>query len=274
VGLVLFWGVPIIASFVISFFDWKLLSPGEFAGVENYTKLGTDRRFKAALWQTIYYTLGSVPLNVLVALAAAILVNQKVRGVTLFRTLFYLPSVTAGVAISILWYWMFNPDFGLFNWFLGLIGVPGIGWIWDRNWAMPSIILMSAWSIGANMVIFLAGLQGIPEHLYDAVDVDGATRYQRFRHVTLPMLSPVIFFVSVITVVQSFQIFTNIYVMTRGERGTMVLALYLFFKGFEDLKMGYASAIAVILFVITGVIALLQFRLSGAWVYYEEEGGQ
>jgi multiple sugar transport system permease protein len=202
--------------------------------------------------------------------------NQKLPGITTFRTLYYLPSVTTGVAVAIMFIWIFNPQVGLINYFLRLLGIPGPGWLASQVWAMPALILMSLWGIGSNMIIILAGLQGIPDHLYEAARIDGANRWHEFRHVTFPMLSPVLFYVIVISVIGSFQIFDNVYVMTRGGPGTatLVYVMHLYQNAFEYQQMGYASAMAWILFLIILGLTWLQFRGSRVWVYYEagEEG--
>jgi multiple sugar transport system permease protein len=206
-------------------------------------------------------------------LAAALLLNQRVPLIPFFRTVYYLPSVTAGVAVSILWLWIFNPEFGLVNYALSFLGIQGPGWLSSKEWAKPALILMSAWTFGEAMVILLAGLQGVPEHLYEAAKIDGANPLQEFRHVTLPMLSPVMFFVLIVSIINSFQVFTQVYVMTKGgpADATLMYVLQMYLKAFSDLKMGYTSAMAWILFVIVLALTLLQFRFARRWVYYEGE---
>jgi multiple sugar transport system permease protein len=273
-GLVLFTGGPILASLYFSFTDWNVLTAPRWVGLDNYVQLATvDPIFWTSLYNTAFYTVGHVPLTFLVALLAALLLNQPVPLIPFFRTVFYLPTVTAGVALSILWLWIFNPEFGLVNYVLGLVGIPGPGWLSSKEWAKPALILMSAWGFGESMVILLAGLQGVPVHLYEAARIDGANRLQEFRHVTLPMLSPVIFFVLIVSVISSFQVFTNVYVMTKGgpADATLMYVLQMYFKAFSDLKMGYTSAMAWILFAIILVFTLLQFRFARRWVYYEGE---
>jgi multiple sugar transport system permease protein len=273
-GLLFFTGGPILASVYFSFTDWNVLTAPRWIGVENYVQLATvDPIFWTSLYNTAFYTLGHVPLTFLVALLAALLLNQPVPLIPFFRTVYYLPTVTAGVAVSILWLWIFNPEFGLVNFALGLVGIQGPGWLSSKEWAKPALILMSAWGFGESMVILLAGLQGVPVHLYEAAKIDGANRLQEFRHVTLPMLSPVIFFVIIVSVISSFQVFTNVYVMTKGgpADATLMYVLQMYFKAFSDLKMGYTSAMAWILFAIILVFTLLQFRVARRWVYYEGE---
>lgn len=277
IGFVLFTGGPILASLGMSFTNWTGMTTRDFTGLANYQKLFfNDRLFWIVLKNTFYYGFASVLLGTIGALFAAILMNQKVRGINVFRTLYYLPSVTAGVAIAIMWIWMFNPQVGMINYLLSLVGIKGPGWLNSQRWAMPALILMSLWGIGGNMVILLAGLQGIPDHLYEAARIDGANKWHEFRHVTIPMLSPVLFFVIVISIIGSFQIFTNVYIMTRGGPGTatLVYVMHLYQNAFEYQKMGYASAMAWILFVIILGLTWLQFRASRRWVYYEFEEGE
>jgi multiple sugar transport system permease protein len=273
-GFLGFTGGPILASFYFSFTEWNVLSPPKWVGLSNYVELLTiDPIFWVALYNTAFYTVGHVPLTFAVALAAALLVNQKVPLIPFFRTVYYLPTVTAGVAVSILWLWIFNPEFGLVNYALGLVGIQGPGWLFSKEWAKPALIFMSAWGFGEAMVILLAGLQGVPEQLYEAAKIDGANPLQEFRNVTLPMLSPVIFFVLIVSIINSFQVFTNVWVMTRGgpADATLMYVLQMYLKAFSDLKMGYTSAMAWILFVIVLALTLLQFRFARRWVYYEGE---
>ncbi|MFI5386343.1 MAG: carbohydrate ABC transporter permease, partial [Fimbriimonadales bacterium] len=214
----------------------------------------------------------SVPLGIAGSLALAVLLNQRVRGLHLFRTLFYLPSMVPAVASAILWQWMFNTDNGAINMGLGFFGIPPVQWLQDERWTMPAFILMSLWGIGgARMIIFLAGLQGISDSYYDASRIDGASAWQRFRYVTLPLLSPVMFFNLMLGIIGSFQVFTSAYVMTAGgpNNASLFYALYLFRNAFEYFKLGKASALAWILFVILLVISAIQFRMSRRWVYYE-----
>jgi len=261
IGLLLFTGGPILASFVISFTEWRLLSPPEWVGLANYVELLTkDKAAWTAFGNTLYYTGLSVPLSVVTSLFVALLLNQKVRGTNIFRTLFYLPTVTSGVAMALLWMWLLNPEFGLVNLALHLVGIKGPAWLFDPAWAKPALVLMSLWSIGSSMVIFLAGLQGMPQHLYDAAKIDGANQWQEFWNVTLPMLTPTILFVLVVSIIGSFQTFTNVYIMTEGGPGwsTLMYGLYLYRNAFEYLKMGYAASLAWILFLVILVLTVLQ----------------
>ena len=274
VGFIVFGGGPIVASFVLSFMDWKVLAAPRWVGLANYQHLiFGDKVFRTALGNTLYYTALSVPLGVLASMLLAVLVNQKVPGQNLFRTIYYLPSVTSGVAVALLWVWLFNPNFGLINYVLSLVGIRGPGWLSDVRWAKPALVLMSLWGAGGGMVIFLAGLQGMPEHLYDAAKIDGAGAWALFRHVTLPMLTPTIFFMLVTSVIGSLQTFTNVYVMTNGGPGTATLmyGLYIYQNAFTFLKMGYACALAWILFGVVLALTWLQFQAGSRWVYYEAE---
>lgn len=272
IGFVFFTGGPVLASIGLSFTEWSVLDVPRWIGLGNYEELlAFDTLFWTAVVNTAYYVFVSVPLGVVLSIVTAVLMNQKVRGIAVFRTIYYLPSVTSGVAVAILWIWLLNPEVGLINTFLRFFGLPGPGWLLDPYWAMPALILMSLWNVGGNMVVLLAGLQGIPEHLYEAARIDGANWWQEFRHITLPMLSPVIFFVLIVSTIAAFQIFTNVYVMTRGGPGTatLVYVFYVYQNAFEYLRMGYAAAMAWILFGMILLLTVLQFRVANRWVYYE-----
>jgi multiple sugar transport system permease protein len=277
VGFILFTGGPILAALLISFTQWQIIDQPKWIWLGNYSQLFThDRLFWASTINTVYFVAVSVPLGVVGSVLVAVLLNQRVYGVALFRTIFYLPSVTAGVAMAILWVWLFNPEVGLINSALRLVGLPGPGWLNDEHWAMPALILMSLWNVGGNMVVLLAGLQGIPQHLYEAAKLDGANKWREFVHITLPMLSPVIFFVLVVSTIAAFQIFTNVFVMTGGTGGpgtaTLVFVLYLYRNAFQYLRMGYASAMAEILFLVVLGLTIGQFAMARRWVYYEGVG--
>lgn len=273
-GLLLFQLGPMVASFILSFTSYDVLSSPIPIGFQNYKKLFTDDPlFWKSLGHTLYYVAGSVPIRLAVALLLAILLNQHFRGTRLFRTIFYMPSVTSGVAVATVWLWMYEPTYGVINTLLRRVGIPAPPWLGSLEWSMPAVIIMNFIYIGPIMVIFLAGLQGIPQHLYEAAVVDGAGTWRKFRHITLPMLSPTLFFNTVIAIISSFQVFTDVYVMTRGgpANATLVYVLYLYQQAFQYLHMGYASALAWVLFMIILIITVFQFKVSG-WVYYE--GGQ
>jgi multiple sugar transport system permease protein len=274
IGFVLFTGGPVLYSFLMSLTNWTGISTRDWVGLENYIQLFTrDPLFGTVVLNTSVYGVSSVLLGTALALGVALLMNQKVPGVSIFRTLYYLPAVTSGVAIAIMWAWMFNPRAGLVNYLLSLIGIQGPGWFSSPQWAMPGLILVSLWGIGPNMVILLAGLQGIPQHLYEAARIDGANPLQEFRHITVPMLSPVLFYVMVISMIASFQIFEIVVVTSNNTGGPgTALRVYvfdLFQNAFVNGRMGYASAQAWILCVIIMVLTWLMFKISKRQVHYE-----
>jgi len=272
IGFLLFTAGPMLASLYLSVTKYDLHRM-DYVGAENYNRLlYKDLLFWKALSNTIVYAAVSVPLGVAGSLAIAILLNQKVRGQRLFRTLFYLPSLVPAVASALLWQWIFNADNGVLNLGLGLFGVPPIEWLQDEKWTMPAFILMSLWGIGGGrMVIFLAGLQGISDTYYEASRIDGASPWQQFRNITVPLLSPVMFFNLILGFIGAFQTFTSAYVMTGGgpNNASLFYALYLFRNAFEYFKLGKASALAWILFVVLMVLTAIQFWASKRWVHYE-----
>lgn len=276
-GFVVFTLGPMIASAVFSFTDWSIGGTAHFTGLANYKRMfGHDPEFRKSVWSTIYYTVGTVTLTLIIAFAAAMLLNQNIRGKGLFRTLYYLPTLVPLVANAMLWIWLFNPDFGLLNQMLHAAHLPGSTWIYDQSSSVPSLILMTSWGFGNSAVIFLAGLQGVPRHLYEAVDVDGGGPWQKFRYVTLPMMTPTIFFNLVLVVIGSFQVFVQAAVMTQGgpNNSTLFYVYYIYRTAFTNSEMGYACALAWVLFlgilVVTGVL----FRTSRRWVYYELGGAR
>ena len=273
IGFLIFTAIPVGAAFILAFYDYDLLLGASWAGLENFREMfTTDEVFRAALFNTVYFTAVSVPLSVVLGLVTAMLVNQALRGIVIFRSIFLLPYVTVTVALSLVWKWIYLPDIGLINSVLGVFGIDGPPWLTSGTWAMPALILMSVWKgFGYNMVIFLAGLQGIPDHLYDAAKVDGATAWRRFLNVTLPLLSPTTFFVVVISVISSFQVFDQALIMTNGGPGTATttLVLYIYQKGFQSFEMGYAAAVALILFAAIFVFTVIQFMFQRRWVTYD-----
>jgi multiple sugar transport system permease protein len=216
--------------------------------------------------------LFNVPINLVLGLCIALLLNQKIRGLGFFRTVFFLPSVTAGVAVSLLWLWIFNPRFGVINVLLGQIGIKGPTWLGSETWALPALIIMSVWGVGGSMLIYLAALQGIPTPLYEAATIDGATHFRKFIHITIPMISPVLLLNLIMGVIGSFQVFTQAFVMTSGgpNYATLFYVLYLYQHAFQWFNMGYASALAWVLFVIILICTFLILKMSRDWVYYEE----
>jgi len=273
-GLIIFTLGPIIASIYLSFTDFEVVKPPIWTGLANYKRLFNDRLFWQALKVTGIYVFTSVPLSITLGFAVALLMNQEVVALGLFRTAYYMPSLVPAVASSMLWIWIFQPEFGLLNGFLRSIGIenPPL-WLGHTKWALPSLILMSLWGVGGPMLIYLAGLQGIPSDLYEAAEIDGAGAFARFRHVTIPQMTPVIFFNLVMGIIGSFQVFIASFIMTRGgpRYATLFYVLYLYDNAFSYFRMGYASALAWILAIIILVFTLLIFRSSTAWVYYEGE---
>jgi multiple sugar transport system permease protein len=272
IGFVAFDFGPIIASFVISFTDWSVLQAPKFIGLTNYRKMFTgDPLFYQALWNSLYFGIASVAIGMVISFLLAMLLNQKVKGVTLFRTIFYLPSVVSGIAVAILWVNILHPDFGLLNTALAWFGIKGPAWLVDPRWAKPALILMSLWGAGGSMVIYLAGLQGVPQHLYEAASIDGAGWWGKFWNVTVPMMSPVIFYNLIVGFIASIQGFVLVLIMTDGgpANATLMYGLYLYRNAFRFFQMGYASALAWVLLVVIIAITALQFRLARYWVFYE-----
>lgn len=271
IGFVLWTLGPMAASFVLAFTEWDLISPPRWAGTGNIRELVSDPLVPQALKVTTIYALTSVPLQMVLGLGLAMLLNSKIRGLRFYRTAFYLPSVLSGVAVAILWRWLFSPEFGLINLLLDQIGIRGPAWLADERWALPSLVLMSLWHVGAGTIIYLAGLQGIPSDLYEAAEVDGARGWKRFWHITLPMITPVLYFQLIVGIIAALQIFTEPLIMTRGgpNNATLTIFLYLYRNAFEYFRMGYASALAWVLFAYILLLTLLVVRSSAAWVYYE-----
>ena len=254
------------ASLYYSFCDYSVLQPAIWTGGENYQRLAHDELFWISLKNTLIYSAFSLPLCMVVALCLALLLNCEVRGTSLFRTIFYLPSIVPVVASSMLWLWIFNPTFGLLNWALAplchLFGSQPPGWLADPNWSKPALILMSTWGVGNSMIIYLAGLKDVPEALYESAEIDGANKWQQFWHVTLPMIMPVVYFNLIMGIIGSLQVFTQVYIMTNGTDGAPALSTlfytpYLFATAFYDLRMGYASAMAWVLFCIIALLTVL-----------------
>ena len=274
-GFVVFTLGPLLASLFYSFTYYNIGEAFRWTGLDNYRELVfEDPLFWTSLYNTVYYTLLAVPSTLIVALAFALLLNQKVWGMPFFRTAYYLPSVTPAVANAVLWMWIFNPQFGLLNYGLQAIGLPRVLWLADPAWSKPSLVIMHLWSLGGPMVIYLAGLQGIPSELHEAAMIDGAGRWARFRNVTIPILSPVIFFNLIMQTIASFQVFVAAYIMTAGGPldSTRFYVLYLFNRAFGYFQMGYASAMAWILFLVILLVTILNFKFLGGRVYYETGG--
>lgn len=272
VGFIVFTAGPFLASFVLSFLNWSFMGKPQFLGLTNYTRLfTTDKQFHAALVNTTTYVLVSVPLKQMLALFIALLLDQKLRGIYVYRAIFYLPTVTSGVATAVLWSQVFGYRMGVLNAVLSKVGITPQPWLTSIQWALPTLIFISLWNLGNVFIIYLAGLQGVPTHYYEAAEVDGASSVQKFLKITLPLITPSILFNTIVGFIGSFKVFTQAYVMTGGgpANRTLFYVLYLYFKAFQDFRMGYASALAWVLFIIIMIITLLQLWLSKRWVYYE-----
>jgi len=271
IGFLVFTAYPTLASFFLSFTHYEVITPAQWIGLDNYLFVLHDPLFWQSLQVTALYAVGSVSLGVTFAFLLALLMNQPVPGISVYRTLYYLPSTISGVPVALLWMWVFDPAFGVLNNVLKFFGIQGPQWLFSTTWVLPAFIIMSLWGVGGAMVIYLAGLQGIPRHLYEAAELDGATAVTRFRHVTIPMVSPVIFFNLILSIIGSFQTFTAAYVMTSGgpANASLFYALYLYQNAFQFFKMGYASALAWVLLVIILALSMVVIQSSPYWVYYE-----
>ena len=272
VGTVLFTGGPMIASLFLSFSRYDIISSPVFVGLENYIHLFQDELFYKSLSVTAYYVLLSVPFTIISALLLAVLLNQKVKGLAFFRTFYYAPSVISGVSVAYLWAWLLNPDFGVVNSILyDVFGIQGPKWFHSSTMVVPSMVLMQLTALGSTMVIFLAGLQTLPDDLYEAAQIDGAGKIRQFFNITVPLISPVILFNTIIGIITSFQIFTQAYVITKGgpDWNSYFYVYYLFETAFAKFQMGYASAQAWILFVIIFILTMLALLISRRFVYYE-----
>jgi multiple sugar transport system permease protein len=277
IGFGAFTVYPVLASLYYSFCDYSVLQPPLWAGLDNYRRMTTDVVFWISLKNTLVFAALSLPLGMIVSLSLALLLNTEVRGMPVFRTIFYLPSVVPIVASALLWLWIFNGQFGILNYalrpILNIFGVAPPTWLADPVWAKPALALMSLWGVGNSMVIYLSGLQNVPQELYESAEIDGANWWQRIWHVTLPMISPVIYFNLIMGIIGTLQTFTTVFVMTgtadgNPARSTLLYALYLFSTAFYDLRMGYASAMAWMLFVLIVVLTLLATKLMEKRIHY------
>ncbi len=264
--------IPIVCSMGLSFMEWDSANPMVFVGFENFKRLWTDDTFKISLWNTVYYSVFTVPLTMAAALGLAIILNQKMKGINIFRTIFFFPHVASLVAIAVVWNLLFHPTLGPVNNILRFLGIANPpGWTSSVDWAMPVIIIVSIWkSMGYYMILYLSGLQAIPRELYEAAKVDGANSFQRFKSITLPMLTPTTFFVSIMLTIACFKVFDLVSVMTNGGpgRATNVLVFNIYNTAFINYEFGYASAISMILFIIVLAITIVQFRAEKKWVSY------
>ncbi|MBN1285049.1 MAG: sugar ABC transporter permease [Anaerolineae bacterium] len=272
IGFLVFTALPLLVSIYLGFTGWTITTPPVWKGLDNYVRMFTaDPLFWQALKVTVYYVLLSLPLKLVFGLMLALLLNLKVAGMNFYRTVFYIPAVISGVAVSLMWMWLLQPDTGVINTLLEYAGVEGPNWFWDKDWALPSVALMSVWKVGGGAIIYLAGLQNIPPHLYEAAQIDGANRWQRFWQVTLPLLTPTIFFQLVIELIDSFKVFTEAFVITQGGplKATYFYLLYFYEEAFRNFNMGYASALALVLTLVILVTTVFLYNTSDRWVYYE-----
>ena len=272
IGFVLFTLGPILASIYFSFTQWTIVRSPQWIGLDNYVRMFTnDPLFWQALKVTFLFVLMSLPLKLLCGLGLSLLLNLKVPGMNVYRTIFYIPAVISGVAVSLMWMWLLQPDTGVINTLLSYIGIEGPGWFWDPQWALPSVALMSVWSVGGSAVIYLAGLQNIPPHLYEAAKIDGAGVWQSFWKITLPLLTPTLFFQLIVEMIGSFKVFTQAFVITQGGplKATYFYLFYFYEEAFQNFNMGYASALALFLMLVIMAATVLVNYTSRHWVYYE-----
>ena len=273
IGLLVFTVGPIIVSLFLSFTKYNLLSDPKWIGFDNYIKMYGEALFWKSLTVSAIYSVVSVPVGLVVALFLALLLNRKMRGVYLFRSIYYLPTVISGVGVAMLWRWIFNGQYGILNTLLRTIGIKGPNWLLDEHYALAALIITSIWGVGGTMLIFLAGLQGIPNELLEAAEIDGAGKWSQFRYITLPMISHVTFFNLVLGIIGALQVFTDAFVITNGgpNNATLFIAVYLYRHAFMYLNFGYAAALAWVLFIIVMLLTLMVFRSSPLWVFYEKE---
>jgi multiple sugar transport system permease protein len=281
VGFFVFTLGPMAASFYLGFTDYNVFRDMNWVGLENYRRIlgGEERLVNLAVYNTLYFSVLSVVFSLVTALAVAVMLNRRYPGVRLLRTAYYVPSVAAGVAVTLVWIWLLDTHNGLVNQALGLVGIVGPPWLTSPDWAKLGLVLVSMWGLGNTMVIYLAALQGVPQELLEAASIDGAGTLRRFWHITVPMISPTLLFTLVMAIIGSFQVFTLAFVMTEGgpANSTLMYVLYLYRAGFQEFRMGYASALAWLLFLVILVLTALVFRSSPYWVYYEsgqDRGGR
>jgi multiple sugar transport system permease protein len=277
IGTLLFLIGPIVASMLLSFTNWNLISPAKWVGFENYRDMVADRNFRQSIKVTLIYAVLAVPLYQVAGIALAMLLNLRLRGMHLFRTILFLPAVLSGVAVAVLWAQMLNPDLGIVNQVLRAIGIDDPPrWLQSADWAVPAVVLMGLWGVGSGAIIYLAGLQNIPPALYQAARIDGARTWQTFRHITLPLLTPTLLFTLLIGVIGAFQVFDVAYILggsRGGSRGALLFyVLNMWNEGFRNGRFGYASALAWVLVVVAAIVIVLIFRTSSRWVYYESGG--
>ncbi len=281
IGFLVFTLGPMIYSLYLSFTNTLLGYSGKWTGFANYLFMFTkDRLFWRALLNTAYFAFVSIPVGLVLAFFLASLLNLNLRGINVFRSVFYVPSVVSGVAVILLWGWILNPEYGLLNWLLSLVGIKGPSWLGDPAWAMPALILMSLWNVGGSMVIFLASLQGVPQELYESADMDGASGWTKTMRITVPFISSVVLFNLILGIISGVQVFTQVYILTSIQGGsiggplnaTYTYVLHLFLSGFRYMKIAYGSGLAWILFLVTLAMTLVVMRTSRRWVYYSGGG--
>ncbi len=272
IGFLVFTLIPVVAALGLSFMRWDSYNPTQFVGLQNFRIMLRDSSFRISFWNTIYFTCATVPLTVIVSLVLALALDKGLKGLSVFRAIHFFPHIASTVAVAVVWQFLYNADMGPINMFLKTMGVTDPPrWTASVTWAMPAVIIMGVWkSAGYYMIMFLAGLQGIPNHLYEAATIDGANGWHRFRYVTLPLLTPTLFFVIIMNLIYSFKVFDQIYIMTQGGpgRATSVLVYYIYVQAFVNQNFGYASAMAFVLFLILLVITIVQFRLQEKWVQF------
>lgn len=275
IGFIALTLVPMIVSLFLSFTDYSGFNMPKFTGLANYQKMfsGEDLFFYKSLKATAYYTLLSVPASIIFSFAIALLLNSDIKFRAFFRTVFYIPTIVPAVATAVIWLWILNPDFGLVNTLLMKLGLPVSSWLFDEKSVIPTIVLIGLWGTGGTMVIFLAGLQDIPRHYYEAIDVDGGNSFHKLFNITIPLMTPTIFFNAIMAIIGSFQIFTQAYIMTNGgpNDASLFFVFYLYREAFQRSNMGYASALAWILFIIIVIFSAIILRTQNKWVYYEGE---
>ncbi|AEE95364.1 carbohydrate ABC transporter permease [Mahella australiensis] len=270
-GFIIFTLFPVIAALFLSFTEYDMMSPVKWIGIQNYTELFNDATFKQVLFNTLYYSIFTVPLGVIISLFLAIALDQKIALVKFYRAVYFLPVISSMVAVAMVWQWIFNPEYGLLNYILSLFRIKGPAWLSDPTWAMPAIIITNIWKgLGFNMLLFLAGLQGISNSYYEAADIEGASWWTKFIKITIPLLSPTTFFVLIMSFISSFQVFDSVFLMTGGGpgRSTSVLVHYLYQNAFQYFRMGYASALAYVLFLLVFLVTIVQFIFQKKWVVY------
>lgn len=273
-GFLVFTAGAMVFSFGLSLFESDLLSQAEFVGAKNYVDLAHDPLFFQSLKVTFWYTAITVPLGTVIGLLTALMLNQKIVAVGVWRTIYFLPWLVAGVPVALIWNWVLNPQMGLVNQALKLVGIAGPRWFASEQWAIPGLVIIALWEAGRNMLLYLSGLQSIPTEIQEAARIDGAGPIRTFFSVTLPLLTPVVFFNIIINIINSFQVFSNVYVLTQGgpNNATLTLVVYLYRQSFQLFHFGYASAIAWVVFAIILVFTLGLIRSSNFWVYYEAGG--